>query len=304
MDRGSGGISSTGLYFAREGRTEPNAAGLHQGRLVPCLDRVAWQKADWVAKGRGRVPPVVGHLQPAASSRPHDSGSGRATCAAQWRSGGEPVLPSCGDDPTPVFPGEPRAGASDNRDALDWPWQKTQATSHQRVAIKTPSATRNIVDVESTAGTAAPLSAKRLVLVVGYDGSAPARRALDKAVELLDNREGSLEVVYVSQPPESRSLSPETLADVREILDERAQDLADRVRERLRSQDQPWHFSCREGRVTAALAAVAAELQRHYGASADIVIVVGRTRRRYPDLHGSAGSSPVRSDRLPVVVVP
>ncbi len=36
-----------------------------------------------------------------------------------------------------------------------------------------------------------------LYLVVGYDGSPPATRALDAAVRLLHGRAGSIEVVYV-----------------------------------------------------------------------------------------------------------
>jgi hypothetical protein len=36
-------------------------------------------------------------------------------------------------------------------------------------------------------------------LVVGYDGSAPAGRALDATVRLLQGRTGRIDVVYVAQ---------------------------------------------------------------------------------------------------------
>src|SRR5579862_4180868 len=44
----------------------------------------------------------------------------------------------------------------------------------------------------------APPPIGKLHLVAGYDGSAPAVRALDAAVSLLRDRDGSIEVIYVS----------------------------------------------------------------------------------------------------------
>lgn len=46
-----------------------------------------------------------------------------------------------------------------------------------------------------------------LSLVVGYDGSPPAIRALDAAVRLLHGRTGSIEVVYVAHLPSIDMLS-------------------------------------------------------------------------------------------------
>ncbi len=47
-----------------------------------------------------------------------------------------------------------------------------------------------------------------LYLVVGYDGSPPASRALDAAVSLLEGRTGRIEVVYVAHLPSIDMLSP------------------------------------------------------------------------------------------------
>jgi CO/xanthine dehydrogenase FAD-binding subunit len=50
--------------------------------------------------------------------------------------------------------------------------------------------------------------AGNLYLVVGYDGSPPAVRALDAAIRLLQGRTGSIEVVYVAHLSGIDSLSP------------------------------------------------------------------------------------------------
>src|ERR1700737_929532 len=55
--------------------------------------------------------------------------------------------------------------------------------------------------LEQTSGTADRPPDAPVVLVVGFDGSEPARRALDAAAEMLRGREGVLEVVYVAQDP-------------------------------------------------------------------------------------------------------
>jgi nucleotide-binding universal stress UspA family protein len=45
-------------------------------------------------------------------------------------------------------------------------------------------------------------------LVVGFDGSPPAAPALEAAVNLLQGRDGRIEVVYVAHIPSMAALSP------------------------------------------------------------------------------------------------
>ena len=158
--------------------------------------------------------------------------------------------------------------------------------------------------VEATAGTASSPPAKRLVMVVGYDGSDPARHALEEAEDLLSTREGSLEVVFVAHMPAGAALSGTAVPQVLQGLDEEEKNLAEEVRGRLVEQDNPWHFQRRDGSVPAELMAVASDLQREYGDTGEVVIVVGGSAHRVHHVAGGVGSSVARSDRVPVLVVP
>ena len=158
--------------------------------------------------------------------------------------------------------------------------------------------------VGTTAGIAAGFPAKGLIMVVGYDGSQPARHALDQAADLLWHREGAPEVVYVAHLPLGATLSPAAIAEVRQAQDEQARALAEEVRDRLAGQDHAWHFQGRNGAVAVELKAVAADVHAQYGDTVEVVIVVGGSAHRYHHVAGSVGSSVVRSDAFPALVVP
>lgn len=57
-----------------------------------------------------------------------------------------------------------------------------------------------------------------LVLVVGFEGSDPARRALAAAGRILGGREGWIEAVYVDPAEGGDDDSPEPAADVMDSL--------------------------------------------------------------------------------------
>ena len=153
-------------------------------------------------------------------------------------------------------------------------------------------------------GRARKPPAKPWVVVVGYDGSPAAGRALDQAVEMLRNRDGAIEVVYVTNPPGSAYLTSDALAGVLQGLDAQTATLANDVRRRLVGQDLAWHFQRRDGAVRSELIKVATDLDHRYGGAAEIMIVVGGPTHWYHHLGGSVGSSVVRVDHFPVVVVP
>jgi nucleotide-binding universal stress UspA family protein len=86
----------------------------------------------------------------------------------------------------------------------------------------------------------AALPTADLYLVVGYDGSAPAGRALDAAVSLLQGREGRIEVVYVAHIPNAGAVSDMALAEIVSNFDEVAQELHAEAAERLRGHANSW----------------------------------------------------------------
>ena len=58
-----------------------------------------------------------------------------------------------------------------------------------------------------------------LYLVVGYDGSPPATRALDAAANLLRGRTGRIEVVYVAHLPSIDMMSSGAVAEMEVLSD-------------------------------------------------------------------------------------
>src|SRR2546421_13122525 len=93
---------------------------------------------------------------------------------------------------------------------------------------------------ETMAGTGGSSPVRHLAVVVGYDGSEPARHALDLAADLLRDRQGTLEVVYVAHLPAGAALSGRGGAEILRNPDEQANMLAEEVRHRPVRGDQPW----------------------------------------------------------------
>ena len=74
-----------------------------------------------------------------------------------------------------------------------------------------------------------------LRLVVGYDGSPPASRALDAAVRLLQGRTGRIDIVYVTHLSSFAMLSPGAIAEIDKDFDEIEQELRAQAAEQLRA---------------------------------------------------------------------
>jgi nucleotide-binding universal stress UspA family protein len=142
-----------------------------------------------------------------------------------------------------------------------------------------------------------------LHLVVGYDGSPPAIRALDAAVRLLNGRSGLLAVVYVAHLSSTVMLSPGAVGEMESEFGEIARDLRAEVEEKLRGQPEAWDFQMRQGLIADELIA-AAESIRDAHPEETVVIVAGSSSHATHRMVGSVAVSLARHSPVPLVVVP
>ena len=151
--------------------------------------------------------------------------------------------------------------------------------------------------------SSAPPPAGKLYLVVGYDGSPPAVRALDGAVRLLQGRTGGIEVVYIAHLPAVDMMSADAIVGVEDSFDEVTRDLHAQVREQLRGREDRWVFARGDGAVPDVLIATAARLgDEHPGDT--VVIVVGSSSQAMHRVVGSVAVSLARRAEVPIIIVP
>ena len=142
-----------------------------------------------------------------------------------------------------------------------------------------------------------------LRLVVGYDGSPPATRALDAAVRLLRGRTGHIDVVYVAHLTSTVMMSAGAVAEMEVDFTEIEQELRDAAAEQLRGQDLSWGFDRREGQIADELIEVAKAIGlAHPGDT--VVIVVGSSSNALHRMVGSAAVSLARHSPVPLIIVP
>ena len=142
-----------------------------------------------------------------------------------------------------------------------------------------------------------------LYLVVGYDGSPPAIRALDGAIRLLHGRAGSIEVVYVAHLPSIDSLSPGAIAEMETDFDDIGRELLSTASEQLRDREERWRFDRREGLSPDELIAAATGIRDAHPAD-NVVIVVGSSSHALHRLVGSVAVGLARRSPVPLVIVP
>jgi len=153
--------------------------------------------------------------------------------------------------------------------------------------------------------TAAP-SNGNLYLIVGYDGSDPAVRALDSAAALLRGRGGSIEVVYVPHMPAVDTLSPEAVAGMEVTFDEISRDLRTQASDQLRGREERWRFERATGMIgdisEVLIGAARRASDAHPGDN--VAIVVGSSSQARHRLVGSVAVSLARRSPVPLVIVP
>lgn len=140
-------------------------------------------------------------------------------------------------------------------------------------------------------------------LVVGYDGSPPARRALDGAVNLLRGRAGSIEVVYVAHVPSMAALSAGAVGEIETGFDDVERELRTLVGEQLRGREERWGFERREGPIVEELLAAAVDTGAAHP-DATVVIVVGSSSQVAHRIVGAVAVGLARHSPVPLVIVP
>jgi nucleotide-binding universal stress UspA family protein len=146
-------------------------------------------------------------------------------------------------------------------------------------------------------------AATDLRLVVGYDGSPPASRALDAAVRLLQGRTGRIEVVYVAHMSSMASLSPGAVAEIETGFKEIEQELRIAAGEQLRGRVEDWGFERRQGLIAEELIEAAKDIHVAHP-HATVVIVVGSSSLVAHRVVGSVAVSLARHSSVPLIVVP
>jgi len=148
--------------------------------------------------------------------------------------------------------------------------------------------------------TSAP-SVGDLCLVVGYDGSAPANRALDAAVRLLRGRTGRIEVVYIAHLSSMEMFSASALGEMEEDFDEVERELRAEAGKHLGGIEERCRFARRQGPIAEELIMVAAAARDAY---ASVVIVVGSSSHAGHRMVGSVAVHLARHSPVPLIVVP
>ncbi len=150
--------------------------------------------------------------------------------------------------------------------------------------------------------TAAP-SGGFLHIIVGYDGSPPASRALDAAVRLLQGRAGRIEVVWVAHLSSTVMMSAGAIAEMEESFSELEPEMRDQAAGQLDGTGLDWGFERLQGVIADELIAVANGL-RDTRPGQTVVIVVGSSSHVAHRVVGSVTVSLARHSPVPVVIVP
>ena len=151
--------------------------------------------------------------------------------------------------------------------------------------------------------TAAMPPTRFLHLVVGYDGSPPASRALDAAVRLLQGRIGRIEVVYVAHLSSLAALSADAIAEVEKDFDEIEQELRGQAAGQLDVSGAAWEFERRQGSIADQLIAAATVIAETHP-DENVAIMVGSSSHATHRVVGSVAVGLARHSPVPLIIVP
>jgi nucleotide-binding universal stress UspA family protein len=159
--------------------------------------------------------------------------------------------------------------------------------------------TKGILYTMTASSSPTPL----LHLVVGYDGSPPASRALDAAALLLQGRTGRVAVVYVAHLSGIVIEAPVAAAETEPGFDQIEQELRAQAADQLRDRGVPWDFERRHGNIGEELGTVAADIGKA-NPSEFVMIVVGSSSSPIHRVAGSVAVGLGRHPPVPILIVP
>jgi nucleotide-binding universal stress UspA family protein len=139
-------------------------------------------------------------------------------------------------------------------------------------------------------GVPDPGAAQPVTLVVGFDNSEPARRALAWGADLLRARPGTLHVIYADHALIGSDLSGFAHTEMEHARDEKAVGVAEAAAEIAAAAGVPYTFERRQGSPADAILS-AANIRDAAGAASTPVIVTGRSHHA---AHRVIGSVPVQ----------
>jgi nucleotide-binding universal stress UspA family protein len=142
-----------------------------------------------------------------------------------------------------------------------------------------------------------------LHIVVGYDGSPPATRALDAAVRLLQGRAGLIDVVWVAHLSTAVMMSAGAIAEMEEGFEELAPELRAQAAAQLEGRGLAWGFERLQGVIADELVAAATAV-RDANPGQTVVVVVGSSSQATHRVVGSVAVSLARHSPSPVLIVP
>ena len=152
-------------------------------------------------------------------------------------------------------------------------------------------------------GIPEPRAAQSVTLVVGFDDSEPAQRALSWGADLLRTRPGALHVIYADHVLIDSDLSGFGRAEMDEDRDEKAARVARAAREIAAAAGTPYTFERRQESPEAAILDAASTFAAAEPGSIPIIV----TGRSHHVPHRVIGSVPVRllhQSPYPVLTIP
>jgi nucleotide-binding universal stress UspA family protein len=159
---------------------------------------------------------------------------------------------------------------------------------------------RAAVPGSTDVGTAQP--AAPVTLVVGFDNSEPARRALIWGADLLRARSGALHVVYADHVLVGSDLSGFAHSEMEEARDEKAAGVAEAAAEIAAAAGVPYTYERRPGSPADAILAAASGQDAAEPGSTPI-IVTGRSHHAVHHIIGSVPVELLHQSPYPVITI-